>query len=536
LLHCEQEFVPLQPLLTHVPRGTLYRHVATLQALGLVAKRGRTYGTTEQGRQRLAELASTMDWNLWDGIYPPIQSVPTPQHRAVVELVAASAAVRQADCQDDHHPGVMLMGPTLAWKTSTATFLCHLFGLLPAQIIIDLTTESARSLLARRDGKGHLIFTRDLLSGPLVVFDDYLEADAAVRPAVHHFLSGRTVVPIDNAILRIAPVSVLTLNPRAKATLEEQTTFSTAQLRRLVVTNLANVVCPDLATMGHQALEAAARHGALPLPLPTVDARTWRPAIVELLREILVPEVLSRVDTEMILVMATGMSGFIREPERAIQQTVYDYAVTAETLGWTRPGWVERVSQFSLHAPPPTRSRRDAVRQEASATEELLIIRRHLMESYNESALPAFVISDTNKARILAIASQENIPLEHADHALGVVLDNWLQQQRNGRELDDVHSVLQVCKELDERGIPVRDIKLAAKLHKVFREGHHTPEEFEEALNLLPTLHTHGLTSQDDRTETALGLAARLLHSPRSLTEIEAWLNKTAGSAKGPEA
>jgi hypothetical protein len=417
------------------------------------------------------------------------------------------------------------MGPTLAGKTSLAKFQCQLLGVAPAATIIDLTTESGRSLLVRRDGKGNLAYKRDLLDGRLIVFDDFLEAEPSLRPTVHHFLSGRTVVSVDNTILRIAPVSLITMNPRPKATLEEQTTFSTAQLRRLVVANLGNVALPDLATMGHQALEAAAKQGPLSLQPPAVNAETYRSHIVGLVREILVPQVWPRVDTEMIITLATGMTAFIPDPERAIQQTVYDYGLTAETLGWTKPGWSEAVSRFSLHTPLSTHRHRDQTSQEPPAREEDNIkLWRHVMEGYRESALPPFVISDMNKARIIAIASQENIPLEHADHALEVVLDNWREQYQNGRTLDEVYSALQLSKELGERSIPVNDVKVAMRFRRVFREGGYTSEEFQAALDLLPVLHEYGLTTQDDRIETVLGLAARLMNSDRSLAEIDTWL------------
>ena len=525
LIHCQRDQAVLHELIPSIPRNTVYRRVGKLLSEGALSKHGYSYRTTEQGKRRLAELTSQFDWNIWNRIYPPMRYVPTPQHRAPLELMTAAVVARKAASKEDHHPGFLLMGPTLVWKTSEAKFECQLLGVSSAETIIDLTTESGRSLLGRRDGKGSLAFKRDLLDGPLIVFDDILEAEPSMRPTLHPFFSGRTVVPMDNAILRIAPISLITLNPRLKGkTLEEQTTFSTPQLRRLVVTNLANVALPDLANMGYQALEAAAKQGPLPLPAPTVNAESWRSHIVSLVREILLPEVWPRVDTDMILTMVTGMSAFIPDPERAIQQTVYDYAITAETLNWTCLGWIEHVSRFSLHAPAPPPRHRDQEKHEPSPPEDIITIRRSAMEGYRESGLPQFVISDTNKARILAIASQENIPLQHADHALEVILDNWLEQQRNGRNLDDVYSVLELCKDLREREISVKDVKAAMIFRQVFREGDYTSEDFDAALELLPLLRAQGFPVQDDRMETVLGLAARLLHSPRSLTELDAWL------------
>ena len=524
LIHCQRDQAVLNELIPSIARNTLYRRVGTLLSEGALSKHGCSYRTTEHGKRRLAEFTSQIDWRIWDGIYAPMQHLPSPQHRAALELTTVAVVARKAGLREDHHPSVVLVGPTLVAKTTAAKFECQLLGLDPAETIIDLTTESGRSLFVRRDSKGTQTFKRDLLDGPLIVFDDYQEAEASLRPTVHHFLSGRTVVPVDNTIVRIVPVSLITLNPRPKATLEEQTGFTTAQLRRLVPTNLANVALPNLAHTGHHAVEAAVKQGPLTLPAPTVTAETWRSHIVSLVREILLPEVWPRVDTEMIITLVTGMSAFITDPERAIQQTVYDYAITAETLRWTRLGWIESVSRFSLHAPVPSPRHRDQKNHEPSPPEAIITIRRSAMEGYHESGLPPFAISDTNKARILAIASQENIPIEHADHALELILEHWQQQYRSGCNLDDEYSVLKLSKDLQERGIAVQDVKTAMRFRQMCREGGYTSEEFEAAMDLLPLLRAHGLAAQDDRIETVLGFAARLLHSPRSLTELDAWL------------
>ena len=82
--HCEHDFVPLHDLLTHVPRGSVYRIVSNLLSAGLLEKRGSTYRTTEHGKRRLEELNSQVDWNIWNHIYPPMRYVPTAQHRAEV--------------------------------------------------------------------------------------------------------------------------------------------------------------------------------------------------------------------------------------------------------------------------------------------------------------------------------------------------------------------------------------------------------------------------------------------------------------------
>ena len=529
LRHCERDFVPLHDLLTHMPRGSVYRHVSNLLSAGLLEKRGCTYRTTEQGKRRLAELASNMGWNIWDQIYPPMKYVPTPQHRAGIELTTAAVGARQADNgQDDHHPAFVVMGHTLAWKTSEAKFECHLLGVAPAETIIDLTTETGRSLLGRRDGKGNLAFKRDLLDGRLIVLDDFLEAEASLRHTIHHLLSGCKIVPVDNALLRIAPVSLITLNPRPnKVTLEEQTSFSSAQLRRLVVINLANVALPDLANVGHLALEAAVKHGPLSLPSPTANAEMWRSQIVGLVREILLPHVWSRVDTEMIVTLVTGMTAFIPDPERAILQTVYDFAITAETLGWTCPGWSDVVSRFSLHTPLSTRRRKDPENIDSVSTEDLIILRRSAMDGYKESALPPFTISDENKARMIAIAVHEQIPF---DHALGIALDYYLSLERRGMDLHDLHSILELSKELNRRSLTAKEVKIVLQVLKGLQAEERSLDELVAACGLLSQLKAIGVPPDMEHCESAVTLATQLLASAIPLNEIEQWLMARPGA------
>jgi hypothetical protein len=522
LSHCVKEHALLNELLADIPRGTLYRHVDKLLAKGLLAKDGPVYSTTDQGKCRLAELSGQVDWNIWEEIYPPIRHVPTLQHRAMFELTASAMAARKARVREDHHAGFVYSGPPLSWKTTGVMFQCRAFGLDPSTTIVDLATESGRSLLVRRDGKGNVLFTRDLLNRPLICFDDFLEVQPALRPVLHHFLSGRMVLPVENTTICIEAVPVITLNPKNKATLEEQTSFTTAQLRRLVALNLNNVRSPDLAMMGHRALEAAIQHGPIELPAPKIDARAYRSQIVALIRETLIPNVLARVDTEMLGTLATGMSGFIPDAERAIQQTLYDFLTTAETLGWTMPGWSEVVSGFSLHTPLA----RPSMKQEATEPEEndTILIWRRAMEGYRESALPPFVISDRNRARLLAITIQENIPIECADHALDVILDNWEERQRAGHTLDEAYSALQLSKDLGQRSLAIQDVKLAMRLRHELQEGAYTGDDLQAALDLAPVLRSQGLTVHDDRLEAVVAVAGRLLNSDRSLVELEDWL------------
>ena len=75
------------------------------------------------------------------------------------------------------------------------------------------------------------------------------------------------------------------------------------------------------------------------------------------------------------------------------------------------------------------------------------------MEGYRESVLPPFTISDDNKARMIAIAVEENIPV---DHALEIVLNYFMGLKDMRCDLNDLYSVMQLSKELREREISIK--------------------------------------------------------------------------------
>jgi len=125
-----------------------------------------------------------------------------------------------------------------------------------------------------------------------VVFDELQLADPGVRRALAPFLSGRRRVPVENEVVRIAPVALLTMNPGAGKTLTERTGLAAPQLRRMIVCDLGRVEMPNLVLVGGRALEAAADAGPLPLRPPQDSAERFRPAVVRLLPQVLQAEVL----------------------------------------------------------------------------------------------------------------------------------------------------------------------------------------------------------------------------------------------------
>ena len=448
--------------------------------------------------------------------------MPTAQHRAVIELILAALAARRADLSDDHHPSFALLGPTLAWKTSTGRFLVGMLGLEASEVILNLATESGRSVWLRRDARGNIIFRRNILTSPFLVLDEFLEADAKLRASLHHFLSGKKVVPVENESVTIEPVVLVTLNPRVKKSLEERTSWSPAQLRRMILCDLDHVPLPDLALIGHMPLDAVAQAPSFELPSLRHDCRAWRPHILRLLRAVLTADGLERVDSEMIALLCSGMTALIEDPERAIQQVVHDFALTVDTLKWTQPDWSGTVSGFSLQGPlPPTVavSLPETIRAPV-VEEDVITLRRHIMsDTAKESLLPPFSISEEQKAKLLYFAMREQVSPSWALEALLEYYVKIVQSKRSA--LDDLHSIVELSKELELRTIPVKDLNLVMRLRAGLQEKQLEPEDLDPALDLLGILRAHGLKVGSASCEQAIALAARLLTRGVPLPELE---------------
>jgi hypothetical protein len=411
---------PIGPLLASHPKATVYKRLSALREQGLVAKRGREYLVTSVGEQVKAEREAE---GLADGlitVYSPLSQVPTALHRALLELAFAAVVHRQYGDQDEHHAGFVLLGPTMAWKTSAGRFLCHALGVDPAIHVVDLAAESGKSVWIRRGPAGDIVAQRALLEASVVVFDEYQSADREVRRAVAPFLSGRRRVAVENTVLTIAPVPFVTMNPGAGESFAARTGLSVPQLRRLIPCDLSAVDLPDLALEGGRGVEAARRVGPLTRPAPRASCESYRVGVVRLLRQALVPEALAIVDVELLLGLGHGLTAWL-PVTAAMRQVLHKVLLVLETVGWTRPGWVELVRAFTAVSEDNAQTDRPAriaappvLAQHDGAPAALSLFpdrddRSHAKEGSSmttphESIMPSFVLSDAAKSRLICSA------------------------------------------------------------------------------------------------------------------------------------
>jgi len=462
LERCQAGFQPMTPLKGPIPSGTLYRHVGRLVALGWLEKQGRLYRTTTAGQRQLAMGTRARSWAALEITYPPLALVPTPTHRATIELMFAAVVARQHETRPDRHPYFAAFGSTLHWKTSLGIFVCHALGLDPALHVVDCGTETGKSVAIRRGSTGAAVFERQLLQASFVTFDEFLTASPEVRAALGLFLGGRLVVAFENERLTVRPVPLLTLNPRPRATLEQQIGLSAPQIRRAILVNLDAVAMPDLAVSGERALEAARVHPPLKISPPAVDCRPFHDRIIEVTRAILAPDAQARVDVEIIVNLVTGMTAFIADPAEAIAQVGYDLGLLAETLGWTRAGWIQAVTTFSLasgtHSPagdssstalapvPPSVRQQDhaaGVGDDAPPDTVSLAVREPVRR---KGSVPDLALSEATRMRLVWFAHETD---RDVDGTLDLLLDFYLQWRANGQAIETLERILVLGRDLE---------------------------------------------------------------------------------------
>jgi len=506
---------PIRELLRAYPKATIYARLRALQGAGLVAKRGSQYLLPTAGLQVKAAHDGGRPFDGLVEAYPPLREVPSPQHRALLELEIGALVLRQLTDQEEHHAGFLLVGPSLTWKSSAGRFLCLTAGADPATCLVDLAAEAGRSLWIRRDATGDIRSQRGLLSAAVVVLDEYGLADRAVRQAVLPLLSGRRRVPMENDVLPITPVPIITMNPRPGQSLTARTGFSLPQLRRLVPCDLGAVPLPDLALTGARALDAARAAGPLIVRAPKGSCEAFREAVVRLLRQVLVPDAVGIVDVELLLGLGRGLTGWLG-PTMALRQVLYDFLVVVETVGWVRSGWLDVVRAFphrGQDADASVGGRGSAIQPAAPTPPPRTILlfpdrvdlsrpKEHPTMSSRDSVLPTFLLSERSKAQLVWLAENAGIPL---DEAVSLLIELYrMQQEFDDPALDDLRAVVRLREACGAAEITASALRTAVEFTAALRQRGLTLEDIQPALQVAADLADAGLYLEDAIAVVAL--------------------------------
>jgi hypothetical protein len=532
--HCLNEFRPVSPLKGPIPSGRLYRHVSRLVKVGWLEKQGALYRTTEAGHRQLAGATSGTLWDDLAEVYPPLTLVPTPVHRALIELILAAIAARQHEIRPDRHPFFAVFGSTLRWKTSLGRFVCHAVGLDPAVQVVDCSSEAGKSLSFRRGSDGALVSKRALLETPFLVLDEFQLADRRVLSTLGIFLGGRLVMPLENEQLTIRPVSLLTLNPKDAPTLEGRLGLSAPLIRRALLANFDAVAMPDLAAVGERAVEAARAHPPLVLAAPPDDLQGSHDTIVNLVRGVLLPAAHECIDVEIVANLSAGMTAFIPEPGLAIAQVIHGIGCLAETLGWARPGWIEVVSDFRrgpknsaaatsalARVVPAETQTADAVKERGVQTAISLSVPP--ARPRRRTSVPELDLSDELRARLIWFAMETQHDVEVA---LTTLLDFYLEWREADATIEALAAILRLGAELERAEVDVKTLHDYVKTLKDLRKNGCDFEDVPEALHLITLLQTLPVAWDWKQAKTTIEAVAVILETGIPLEDVTEFLER----------
>jgi len=147
-------------------------------------------------------------------------------------------------------------------------------------------------------------------------------------------------IPVENEMEVVRCVTVVNLNPQKGTTLFEKTGFNAPLIRRVVPCDLDAIELPNLKKMGQEALDAAKNFGPLQIKKPTSSCREYREELINWCEKLFTGEGLKYIDTEGLLNIARGFTGYGFSPSEAIRYTLYKMSLPYHTVGWLKPEWI----------------------------------------------------------------------------------------------------------------------------------------------------------------------------------------------------
>lgn len=388
LTFCIGKWTHLGKLVEQIPRTTLYAVAAKLCGRHwLIHRRARGYMTTKRGTQALEENKDRVEAlkedtssqkrvlkekgeprelkrspvnllairkflklsdetiNCFPSLYPPLKKIPTCTHGAMAELFLAEVCDRAWPMSDYHHLNFLNFGDTLRWKTHLALFCAYMVmeeGEDVSSYIVEASLEGGYSFWIRGRSSGNSIFKRVILQKPYVCLEDYHKADTNSKRAVAHLLSGRIKIPWQNTMESVFCVAMVNLNPWPGKTLLQKTSFDDATIRRLIPCDFNAIEIPkNLREIGDEATDAAKDSGPLAKEKPRFDCKKYKHELIEYTRKLFTQEGQELIDTDGLLNLARGFTGYGLTASEAIRHTLYKASLPYHTLGWLREGWIE---------------------------------------------------------------------------------------------------------------------------------------------------------------------------------------------------
>jgi hypothetical protein len=313
--------------------------------------------------------------------------------------------------------------------------------------------------------------------------------------------------------------------------LEKRLGLSAAHIRRAVIANLDAVQMPDLAKMGDPAVKAAKLRGPITLNRPQVDCEAFLHQTVTLIRSILIPEAHERVDVQLLLNLATGMTSFIPDPQAAIAQVCYDFGLLADTLGWVRPGWIQSVTDFTLTGESQGQSKAMANAttsvEEPNPNDHPVSVRQTLdlttPKIRRDPALPSLTLSNKLRSRLAWLEEETGRP---TDELLHLLIDHYVKWRKDPATIATLYKILQLGRLLKMKEIDIDAVHRYLIAERSLERIRCTTEDIPNAIQLLGLLNNLPVAWTWEMAQNAMVSVVFLLKQDIALHDVRTFLSR----------
>lgn len=225
-------------------------------------------------------------------------------------------------------------------------------------------------------------------------------------------------------------------------------------------------------------------------PPPAKDCQVFDRRIIELLRAILSPDAAERVDLQVVVNLSTGMTAWLPDPAEAIAQVAHAVGILAETMAWTRPGWMEVLTDFSLD--PQVRPRTDRAgkdprahvpaQSEASPSQTIAL---QIPKVRREPNLPDLTLSDALRGRLAWLAVETGRPV---DEVLNLLFEVYVKWQGQPETVATLWKIVALARTLNRAHIEIDDLHGYLCAEAALRKHLCRFDDIPEALRLIECL------------------------------------------------
>lgn len=357
--------------------STCRKWLAQLRAAGLTRGRRGTVELTPEGWDAATLARAALPAGQLE-LAAAIAFWPTAAHQAFVRLAIAGVISRHhlGRSVRKGHPGFIATGRTGTGKTTAGRFVCDVFGLDQAVVVVGLPDRIGGEILGRREQlpEGWRFLPSPLLEQPLVVFDEFDKAGATVQRDALLYLADDVESVKDGTRVIVRAVPILTCNKRSG-----RLPVRDEYRRRAIVLDTDGLAGEQLAQLSRRLRELEDAGGPPRLSLEQLPPPAARlPAdLFDLLRGLLDGALTAGgsalVHLPSIELLALGYAALDMPLDSAVIAAAHDYLTCAETVDETVPGW-QRAFSLAAGALVDGASAADAL--ELAAADQLAIAAR----------------------------------------------------------------------------------------------------------------------------------------------------------------